>query len=77
MRAKTAPIKSAFVALAVSGALLSACGTSTSASPTTTASSTKSVTTSTIPAGTVLRVGEQLKNLSTAARRCSRRSKAA
>jgi sulfonate transport system substrate-binding protein len=61
MRAKTAPVKSALVALAVSGALLCLCGASVSAG----ASSTKRVTGSAIPAGTVLRVGEQLKNLST------------
>ena len=61
MRAKTAPVTSALVALAVSGALLCAGLAGAPAG----ASSTKKLTSSAIPAGTVLRVGEQLKNLST------------
>ncbi|MGO8861062.1 MAG: ABC transporter substrate-binding protein [Acidimicrobiales bacterium] len=64
MRTRTAPITSALVALAVSGALLLACAANGPAGAAA-EGSTKRVTSSAIAPGTVLRVGEQLKNLST------------
>ncbi len=56
----------ALVGLALAGMLLAACGGSSSSSSTTsTAAKATTASASSIPAGTVLRVGEQLQNLKT------------
>ncbi len=55
----------ALTGLALAGMLFAACGGSSSASPTTTSRNATTASTSDIPPGTVLRVGEQLQNLKT------------
>jgi sulfonate transport system substrate-binding protein len=66
MEARTRRFIALLLALAIPALVLAACGSSgASSSPRTTAKVAGSVATSTIPAGTVLRIGEQLSNLKT------------
>ena len=64
MRTRTQRISTVLAGLLVPGLLLAACSSAGSSAPATTTTSGGTVSTSSIPAGTVLRIGEQLHNLS-------------
>jgi len=65
MRPGTVHVKAALVVLCVVGILVGISGTSAASSSTTRAERSSRSTSSSVPAGTVLRVGEQLGNLKT------------
>jgi sulfonate transport system substrate-binding protein len=65
MRTRPARFITLLAALALPIALLAGCGSSSASGSGTTSTTAGSVTTSSIPAGTVLRVGDQLKALET------------